>query len=58
MILKTAETIYVGGLHVAQIYICISKSKEEKLDKKQTGKQLKIIRSYLALCCIEKKYRN
>lgn len=42
-------------IHSTNIYINIGKSKEEKLDKKQTGKQRQIKRNYLALCYIEKK---
>lgn len=42
-------------IHSTNRYINIGKSKEEKLDKKQTGKQRQIKRNYLALCCIEKK---
>lgn len=41
-------------MYSTKIYICISKSKDENLDKKQTRKQPKIVRNYLTLCHIEK----
>lgn len=42
---------------MTNIHICICKSKEGKLVKKQTRKQPQII-NYLVLGCIEKKYKN
>ena len=41
-------------MYSTKIYICISKSKDENLDKKQTRKQPKIVRNYLTMCRIEK----